>query len=369
MKFSCEKSLLINAASSAGRAAIAKSPQPALEGILIEARDQLYLTGYNMEIGIRTQISADISQRGSIVLSAKILNDIIRSMPDDIITFQTEDNFVTNIKCGNSNFNIVGMDAANYPELPILDQKNSFFIEERLLKSLVGQTIFAVSDNEARPVYTGELFAIEGNTATAVALDGFRIALRREIVDNNAGESFSFIIPAAALKEADKIASDCDSKVEIRRGSKHAMFIFQNVTLITRLLEGEFLDYKNAIPRQNKKICLFDTAALKNTVDRIAVIIDDVTKYSARCTFEENVLKIKALTGIGEAYDQCAMQGDGEKLEIGFNVRYLQDALKAVHCEQIKLELGTNITPVVIVPAQGEENFLYMVLPVRLKTV
>lgn len=369
MKFSCEKALLLNAASVAARASVSKSTQPALEGILIEAKDSVFLTGYNLELGIRTEISADIEEKGSIVIGAKIFNDIIRSMPDEIITITVGSNYATNIKCRNSSFNIVGMDADNYPELPILDQQNSFVIEEKNLKTLIGQTIFAASDNEARPVYTGELFSIDGNVATVVALDGFRIALRKEVVDNTSGDSFSFIVPASALREADKITSDSDTKLEIRKGSKHVMFCFESVTLITRLLEGEFLDYKNAIPRQDKKVCVFDTASFRTSVDRVSVIINDNTKNPARCIFSSGVLKIKASTGLGEAYDECSMSGDGEDLEIGFNSKYLQDALKAVHCEKIKVELGSSITPVVIVPAEGEENFLYMILPVRLKTV
>ncbi|MBR2521388.1 MAG: DNA polymerase III subunit beta [Oscillospiraceae bacterium] len=369
MKFSCEKALLLSAAVTASRAVIQKSNIPALEGILIEAKDGLFLTGYNLETGIRTAISADIPEKGAIVLSARTFTDIIRSMPDDFITISSDENFNTKLKCKSSEFNIVGMDPGEYPELPVTDMKNSFSIEEGKIKALIGQTIFSASDNETRPVYTGELFEIEDSTLTVVALDGYRVALRKDTVTNNSGAAFSFIVPGSALKEVDRISSDTDSVIEVRQGSKHVVFQFENVTLISRLLEGEFLDYKNAIPRKDKTVCTFDRDSLKAAVERVSVIISDETTYPIRCTFSDRTLKMKVLTTIGSAYDECEMDADAGDTEIGFNSKYLLDAIKSAHCDTLKIEVGTSVTPVVIVPAEGEENFLYMILPVRLKTV
>ncbi len=368
MKFSCEKALLLNAASTASRAVTAKSNIPSLEGILIEAGSQLTLTGYNLETGIRTVIPSDIAEKGSIVINAKIFVDIIRMMPDEFITVSVDNKLGVSVECKNSHYNIIGIDPGEYPELPGLDQKNSLSLEQRQLRSLIGQTIFSSSDNESRPVYSGELFEIQGDVLTVVALDGFRVALRREHITNESAQDFSFIVPGAALKEAERISRDSDDEVQIRQGSKHVIFQFGDTTLITRLLEGEFLDYKNAIPRANKKICVADRADLKACVDRVSIIISDDTKTPARCKFGFGEFSIQATTTLGSASDRCVIDGDGGELEIGFNSRYLLEALREIPAGKIKIELGTNITPIVIVPEEGEENFLYMILPVRLKT-
>ncbi len=368
MKFSCERALLLSAATTVSRAVTPKSSIPALEGILIEATDSLTFTGFNLETGIRTTIPSDIAEKGSIVIGARVFVDIIRMMPDEFITVTVDNKLLINVRCKNSQFNIIGIDPGEYPELPGLDQKNVFTIEEKKFKTLIEQTIFAVSENEARPIYTGELFEIQANTLTAAALDGFRVAICKETIKNESGGSFSFVVPGSALKEAVKIAEDKDEQLVIRQGSKHIIFQFGQTTLISRLLEGEFLDYKNAIPRSNKKTCVVDSLQMRSCVERVSIIIDDVTKTPARCIFGFGEVKFQTATALASAYDECEMDGDGGNMEIGFNCRYLLDALRAVPSDKIIIELGSGVTPVVIVPANGEEDFLYMVLPVRLKT-
>ncbi|NLT39570.1 MAG: DNA polymerase III subunit beta [Clostridiales bacterium] len=368
MRFSCEKALLLNAAALASRAVTQKNAIPALEGILIEAADTLTLTGYNLETGIRSVTPADISRKGAVVINAKVFVDILRQMHDDIITVDVDNNLHISLRCRKSHFNIIGIEAGEYPEFPGLDRKNTFSIEQSKFKTLVSQTIFAVSDNESRPVYSGELFEIQGNSLTAAALDGFRVAIRKETVKNENGGSFSFIVPGSALKEAEKIASDTDDLLEISRGSKHITFQFGSTMLISRLLDGDFLDYKNAIPRTDKKICVLDSQQIRKCVDRVSTIISDSTKTPIRCTFGFGEVKLQTQTALASAYDECQMDGDGGNVEIGFNYSYLLDALRAVPTERIIIELGGSVTPVVIVPAEGEEIFLYMILPVRLKT-
>ena len=212
MKFSCEKALLSAAVSVASRAVAAKSSIPAMEGILIEAGSQLRLTGYNLETGIQATVPAEITQRGSLVLSARLFGEIVRKMADDVVVFSAE-GYMVNIKCGLSEFNIVGSDPEEFPELPTVDQQNALTLPQPTLRSMIGQTLFAVSDNESRPVHTGSLFDVEGDSLTVVSVDGYRLALRRENVTEKKGaDAFSFVVPGSALGEVEDL---------LRRGGHH----------------------------------------------------------------------------------------------------------------------------------------------------
>ena len=366
MKFSCEKALLLSAVSTASRAVAVKSSIPALEGILIEAGAQLRLTGYNLETGIRACVPAEIRERGSLVLSARLFGEIVRKMPDDVVVFSSE-NYMVNIKCGLSEFNILGTDPEEFPELPAVDQMNGLTLDQPTLRSMIAQTLFAVSDNESRPVHTGSLFEVSGEELTVVSVDGYRLALRREKVKQSQGAlPFSFVVPGPALSEVEKICSG-EEEVSVSQGARHILFQTRDVVLVCRRLEGEFLAYRSAIPRNNPIQLEGDARALLQSIERVSLIISDKLKSPLRCVFGDGMLSITTKTAIGDAADQCPITGDGRDLEIGFNNKYLMDALKAAPADRLKLEFASGVAPCVILPAQGEENFLYMVLPVRLK--
>ena len=367
MKFSCEKALLQAAISTTSRAVSPKSSIPALEGILLEAGSALRLTGYNLETGIRTIVPADIREEGTLVLGARLFGEIVRKLPDDIVTFQSE-NYMVNIKCGMSEFNILGTDPEEFPELPTVEYQNSLILPQSRLKAMISQTLFAVSDNESRPIHTGSLFEVDSNGLTIVSVDGYRLALRHEAIDKKEGaETFSFVVPGAALSEVEKICSDVDEPASVTQGARHVMFKVGDTMLVSRRLEGEFLAYRQAIPRNNTIHVEGETRALLSSIDRVSLIISDKLKSPLRCVFDSNLLKISTKTAIGDAYDECPLSGDGGGLEIGFNNKYLMDALKAAPADKVRLELTTGVSPCVILPTEGEENFLYMVLPVRLK--
>ena len=367
MKFSCEKALLQAAISTTSRAVSPKSSIPALEGILLEAGNDLRLTGYNLETGIRTIVPADIREEGTLVLGARLFGEIVRKLPDDIVTFQSE-NYLVNINCGMSEFNILGTDPEEFPELPTVEYQNSLILPQSRLKAMISQTLFAVSDNESRPIHTGSLFEVDSNGLTIVSVDGYRLALRHEAIDKKEGaETFSFVVPGAALSEVEKICSDVDEPASVTQGARHVMFKVGDTMLVSRRLEGEFLAYRQAIPRNNTIHVEGETRALLSSIDRVSLIISDKLKSPLRCVFDSNLLKISTKTAIGDAYDECPLSGDGGGLEIGFNNKYLMDALKAAPADKVRLELTTGVSPCVILPTEGEENFLYMVLPVRLK--
>ena len=367
LRFSCEKALLQSAVNTTSRAVAAKSSIPALEGILLEGGDTLTLSGYNMQTGIRTIVDAQVQSPGRIVLSARLFGEMIRKMPDDVIVFAADENLSVHLTCGDASFEILGLSADDYPELPEVDDQFSVDIRQGTLKAMNNQTSFAVSTNESRPVHTGSLFEVGDQDLTVVSVDGFRLALRREPLDRAEGGAFKFVAPGSALNEVEKICEDSDEKVTIIRGKRHLLFEAGATQLICRRLEGDFLDYKNAIPRNNPIRLTVDTKTMLGSLDRVSVVISEKLKSPVRCVFENGRVLLSAKTGAGEAKDICPLDGDGNGLEIGFNNRYLMDALRYAPADAVTLELNTSISPAVIVPADGEESFLYMVLPVRLK--
>ena len=289
MKFSCEKALLQAAISTTSRAVSPKSSIPALEGILLEAGSDLRLTGYNLETGIRTIVPADIREEGTLVLGARLFGEIVRKLPDDIVTFQSE-NYMVNIKCGMSEFNILGTDPEEFPELPTVEYQNSLILPQSRLKAMISQTLFAVSDNESRPIHTGSLFEVDSEGLTIVSVDGYRLALRHESIDKKEGaETFSFVVPGAALSEVEKICSDVDEPASVTQGARHVMFKVGDTMLVSRRLEGEFLAYRQAIPRNNTIHVEGDTRALLSSIDRVSLIISDKLKSPLRCVFGDRL--------------------------------------------------------------------------------
>ncbi len=367
MKFTCEKILLQNAIAVTSRAVSSKSSIPALEGLLLHAGESLTVSGYDMKTGIRTKVAASISEEGEIVLNARLFGDIIRRMPDDVVTITVDDKLMVRLTCGDADFEILGLSAADYPELPEVEDEFGISLQQRTLRSMIEEVSFAVSTNESRPVHTGALFEIAGDSLTMVAVDGFRLAVRREKLEKIEGGAFSFVAPGPALNEVKSICGDVEDPAAVTLGKRHVLFEVGETELICRRLEGEFLDYKASIPRKNPIAVVADTKALIESIDRVSVVISDKLKSPVRCLFDHDKVLLSARTGNGEARDVCRLSGDGQGLEIGFNNRYLMEALRYAPADTVRIELNTGVSPAVIVPTEGEENFLYMVLPVRLK--
>jgi len=368
MKFSCEKIVLQNAVATAARAVASKSSIPALEGLLLQCSSgSLTVTGYNMQLGIRTELACDVEKEGQLVLSARLFGDIIRRMPDDTVTLTADDKLTVKVSCGDADFDIIGLPAEDFPELPAVEEKNTISLPEKTLRELIQQTSFAVSTNEARPVHMGSLFEIGEDQITVVSVDGFRLALRREKLEERGASAFSFVAPGTALNEVEKICEDVEEAVKITLGDRHVMFEAGNTELICRRLEGEFLDYKNAIPRKNPIRLVVDTKAMMESLDRVSVVISEKLKSPVRCQFGQDKVTFSAKTANGEAKDVCKLQGDGKDLEIGFNNRYLSEALRYAPADTVRLEMNSGISPAIVVPVDDSDRFLYMVLPVRLK--
>lgn len=367
MKIICNRQNLVDAVSNVQRSVSLKSSLAALEGILIEAKDNnLKLCGYNLELGITTHISAKIEEPGSIVLTAKIFSDIVRKLPDDEVLISTDEKLMTNIKSNSTEFTIIGIDPSEYPELPQVSDSDNISISSALIKSMIKQTIFAVADNDAKPIHTGTLFEIKENEIKLVSVDGYRLAMRIEKIHND--KNLNFVVPGKTLSEILKLIDDeNDKETKIFIGKRHIIFEVDNYSVISRLLEGEFLDYNAAIPDNFSTKLTVSTKRFTESVDRVSLLITDRLKSPVRCLFSDGEVKTSCYTSIGKANDKFSVKIDGDNVEIGFNNRYLLDALKNSETDEIVINLNGPISPMKITPKDGDE-FLFLVLPVRLKS-
>ena len=366
MKFTCEKNQLVSAISVASRTVAQKSAISGLEGILIRAGVKVMLTGYNLETGITVSVDADIQETGACVMPARLFFDIVRKLPDDTVSIQVDESFKVSIKGGISSFTITALSADDYPELPDVDSEKGIRVPQNELKAMISGTIFAVSENQARPIHTGVLFEVDNDSITSVAVDGYRLALRRYLPEESLERTLKFVAPVAALKEVEKILGDTDDPATFYPGSKHILFTIGDATLVCRILEGEFLDWRRVLPQNNPVKLVGNVSRLTDSIERVGLVISEKLKSPVRCKFGDNAAELRTVSTIGEAYDVCPIAGDGKDLEIGFNCKYLLDALRAVPDSECTLEMINGLSPIVLNPTEGN-RYSYMVLPVRLK--
>ena len=366
MKFTCEKNQLVSAISVASRTVAQKSAISGLEGILIRAGVKVMLTGYNLETGITVSVDADIQETGACVMPARLFFDIVRKLPDDTVSIQVDDSFKVSIKGGISSFTITALSADDYPELPDVDSEKGIRVPQNELKAMISGTIFAVSENQARPIQTGVLFEVDNDSITSVAVDGYRLALRRYLPEESLERTLKFVAPAAALKEVEKILGDTDDPATFYPGSKHILFTIGDATLVCRILDGEFLDWRRVLPQNNPVKLVGNVSRLTDSIERVGLVISEKLKSPVRCKFGDNAAELRTVSTIGEAYDVCPIAGDGKDMEIGFNCKYLLDALRAVPDSECTLEMINGLSPIVLNPTEGN-RYSYMVLPVRLK--
>lgn len=366
MKFTCEKTQLVSAISVASRTVAQKSAITGLEGILVRAGVKVMLTGYNLETGITVRVDADVQENGACIMPARLFFDIVRKLPDDTVSIQVDENFKVSIKGGISSFTITALSADDYPELPDVDSEKGIRVPQCELKAMISGTIFAVSENQARPIHTGILFEVDNDSITSVAVDGYRLALRRYLPEESLERTLKFVAPAAALKEVEKILGDTEDPATFYPGSKHILFTIGDATLVCRILEGEFLDWRRVLPQNNPVKLVGNVSRLTDSIERVGLVISEKLKSPVRCKFGDNSAEFRTISTIGEAYDVCPIAGDGKDLEIGFNCKYLLDALRAVPDSECTLEMINGLSPIVLNPTEGN-RYSYMVLPVRLK--
>ncbi len=367
MKFICNTKELSAACNNVIRAVSTKVTIPTIEGILIECgSDTLSLTGYDFEFGINTIMSVDVVEPGAIVINAKVLCDIIRKLNNEEVSIETNGNSVS-IVSGAAQYNITGIDADDYPELPSVNNGQKIELDQSLMNSMVSQTVFAVADNESsKPVYTGLKFVIENGTITMIGVDGYRLAIRKEQI-NYDGEPLEFVVPKKTIKEITKLFNTEEEKtINMLISKRHIVFEIDNYSIISRLLDGEFIDYNAAIPSVSKTTVLINTSDAIDCIERTLPVIENNQKNPIRCLFDGDQMRVSTVSSLGRVVDYAHANTCGDRVEIGFNSKFMLDALHASDTDEVKIELGGPVSPAVIKPTNAD-NFIFLVLPMRLK--
>ena len=321
-----------------------------------------------METAITFTIDADVVDVGECILPAKLFGDIIRRLPEGPVTVVVDDTFKVSIRAGYASFTISAEAADDYPDLPDVNEGKAIRIPQNKLKELISGTLFAVSENQGRPIHTGVKFEVREESITTIAVDGFRLARRSFHPEEPTGRELNFVVPAGSLKEVEKILTDSDEKAAFTVGPRHILFQLGRATLVCRLLDGEFLDWRRVVPVNCPIKLVANVSDLASSVERVGLIVSEKYKSPVRCVFSNQVLNMRTATTIGAAEDRCSVAGDGKELEIGFNVRYLADALRVIPSEEVTLELTNGLSPIVLTPVDDKHDFSYMVLPVRIKS-
>ena len=370
MKVVCYKDKILKAINSVVKGVASKTTMPILEGILIQTNDnEIKLTTYDLEIGIEYVIECEVKEQGSTVVNAIMFSEIIRKLPDTEIYISLNDKNLLEIECEGSLYKLATMNPEEFPELPKIEIENSIEVDQNVLKNMIRKTIFAVSSEENRPIFTGCLFEIENNKLNLVAVDGFRLALR-SIYLNKQTNNFSAVIPGKTLNEVNKIISDSFEPVKIGVSKNQALFEMDNCKIVTRILDGEFLNYKNVIPSNWETRIRVNKNSIQNSFERISLIsasaIEKEKKYPVKVQVDIGKVIISCTNQTGDAKEELFVSTEGKNLEAGFNPKYFLDSLKAVEDEEVFIEFGTSISPCLIKSVENND-YVYMILPIRLK--
>ena len=366
MKFECEKTLLASAIEGVSRAITNRAAIPVLEGIYLKAEGfNLTLTGYDMEMGITTTLECNVLVPGETVLDAKLLFSMISRMPAGDVCIELTDEGQAKISGGVAEFEIPAMNASDYPSLPVTGADNTMTLKCDMMREMIEKTIYAVSQDGKKPAHTGELFVIEPGSLTVVALDGYRLAIIKRDVECT--RDIRIIIPGKTLQELLKIMGGDEDEVKIDANRRYVVFTTNGYTIMSRLIEGDFLNYEGVIPKDKKTRVTVDCKTFIDTIERASLIITERLKNPLRINFAEDKVTVRCQTPLGKVVDEFApIEMAGDAVEIGFNNRYLLDALRYSKCERMALEINGPLSPVKLLPENGTD-FIYLVLPVRFK--
>lgn len=363
MKIRIKQSLLSHHINIVQKGISSRTTLQILNGILLETvNGKLKLTATDLEIGIETYLDCDIIEEGSIVINSNIFGNIVKKLPNSTINIKVEENNV-NITCESSEFNILGNNPFEFPELPTISNHNSFNIAKDLFKSAIRQTVFATTQDETRPILTGVLLEITNKNGSFVALDGYRLALRNIPIDSK--EDIKIVIPGRALSELNKILDDESEEFTIITAPNNVIFNLGDTVVSSRLLEGQFLNYKDIIREDHKTKVIVNKKAFQDSLERASLLAKEEKANLVKINIDDGQVIIKSHTEIGNVNEQIPSKNEGDSVNIAFNSKYILDGIKNIDSEEIELLFMGSLNPCIIRPID-DENYIYLVLPVRL---
>ena len=372
MKIIFEKDKMIKALNSVTKAVATKTTMPILEGILIQTNnDDIKLTCYDKELGIEYIIKENnVLEPGSIVVNAIMFSEIIRKLPDTNITISINDNNLLVIECEGSVYKLATMNPDDFPQLPEINVENSIELEQNTIKDMIRKTIFAISTEENRPVFTGCLFEVKNNKLNVVAVDGFRLAWKSKVLNTKTND-FEAVIPGRTLQEINKILADSFDLIKLGISKNQALFEIENCKIVTRLLDGEFLKYSEVIPKKWETRVRVNKNLISNCFERISLIssssMEKEKRYPVKLNVEVGKIKISCTNQTGDAKEEIFTTTEGQDLEAGFNPKFFLDVFRNIDDEEVYINFGTSISPSVIKSIEDDGDYQYMILPVRLK--
>lgn len=367
MKFSCDKNKLFESVSIVSKAINNACAIDILKGIKIDADENIKMTGSDLDLSVESIFDAKINEKGSIIVDARIFSDIIRKLPDGTVTLETDDKNELKINCLNTKFNILYLSSEGYPEIKKIENGDSFKIYSQDLKNIIKNTIFAISNNESRPILTGSKFEINKSNLRVISIDGYRLALRNQIIPETQYEDLSFVVPGRALNEIIKILKEDATIVNITVRENSVMFSFESFTIVSRLLEGDFMDYNKFIPSTASITAKINVKSFTDMIERASIIINyDDPKIPIVLNIKNSEINVECISKRGNFDESMDIEHHGEDLKIGIASKLLTDTLKSIDNEEVILEFNTPQSPCVMKPTEGS-GFIYMVLPIRLK--
>ena len=368
MKIICSKSNLLNGVNTVSKAVPSKTTMSILECILIDAnKGEIKLTANDMELGIETVIDGEIKEKGIIALDAKIFLEMVRKLPDNDVTIETDATYKATITCEKAKFNIVGKSGEDFSYLPQIERSESIVVSQFTLKEIIRQTIFSIADNFTNKILTGELFEINGDVLKVVSSDGLRISLRK-IQLKNSYPAKKVIVPGKTLNEVSKIlAGDIDKDVNIFFTDKHILFEFDNTTVVSRLIEGEYLRIDNILSADYETKIKLNKKEFLGCIDRSTLLIKEGDKKPIILNILDDVMELKMNSIVGSLDEELDISKMGKDLMIGFDPKFLIDALKVIDDEEIEIKLLNSKAPCFI--KDDEENYIYLILPVTFSSV
>ena len=367
MKIVCKKSDLLNSVNIVLKAVPAKSTMPILECLIIEASSMgIKLIANDMEIGIETFVKGNMIEEGLVALNAKVFSEIIRRLPENEVNISTDDNYVTEIVCEKAKFSIVGRSGEEFPALPIIEKENPLVLSQFTLKEIIRQTVFSISDNESNKIMTGELFDIKGNELRVISLDGHRISIRKVFMKEEY-ENRKLIIPGKTLNEISKILTgEASSIVNMYFTEKHALFEFDETIVVTRLIEGEYYIIDQMLSSDYETKVTINKKEFLSCIERASLLIRETDKKPIIIKIGDNNFELSINTAIGSMKEEIDIELEGKNITIGFNPKFLMDALRVIDDETVDIYLINPKAPCFI--RDRDQSYIYLILPVNIHT-
>ena len=368
MKIICSKSNLVKGVSTVAKAVPSKTTMPILECILIDATtDVIKLTANDMELGIQTEVDGDIREHGMIAIDAKIFSEIVRKLPDNDVVIETNSNLQTTIVCEKAKFDISGKPGEEFSYLPVIEKEDSIEISQFTLKEVIRQTIFSIADTESNKLMSGELFEIKKNMLRVVSLDGHRISIRKIELKDNVRDK-KLVVPGKTLIEVSKILSgEVESMVSISYTSNQIVYEYDNTIVVSRLIEGEYFRIDQMLSSDYDTKVRINKKELLSCIDRATLLIKEGDKKPIIITIGDEVMELKIKSQIGSMNEEIVINKEGKDLLIGFNPKFLIDALRVIDDEEVTLYLMNAKAPCFI--KDENESYIYLILPVNFNAV